>query len=260
MKTLTFIIIALATSGSVCAQSWTNTFSANYGFALPTGGMKPYVRNGHALNINVLFEAPSKRVATGLELSFTGYGHSKREMDYTFPDGTWAPMNLVITNSILSAMAMTRLYLVLDGPVRPYATFRAGYTHFGTRLNIVDPNDGDSCEPVESSLLSRDGTFAYGAGGGVRIDIAWLAKNVERGKYFIDFSSNMLQGGRVSYMNEDAPEPNMNHRSTTRAKEVEAQFINTQTQVVHAHHVGYLYNSFVQMMDFRLGVSVNLKP
>ncbi len=45
---------------------------------------------------------------------------------------------------------------------------------------------------------------------------------------------------------------------STRVQDVDAQFINTQTQVVHTHHVGYLYNSFVQMMDFRLGLTVNI--
>lgn len=260
MKTLASYILVLLAIGGAQAQSWTKTFGMNYGFTLPTGGMKSYIRNGHGLSMNMLFEAPSSRVAAGLELSYTGYGHSKSKMDYTFADGSVAPMNLVVNNSIFGVMGITRVYFVLDGPVRPYATFRAGYTFFATNLSIIDPDNGDSCEPLESAILSRDGTMAYSAGGGIRIDIAWLAKNVDRGKYFIDLSSNILQGGRVNYMNEDAPDPGTSHQRNTRAKEVEARFINTDTQVVHAHHVGYLYNSFVQMMDFRLGINVNLRP
>jgi len=208
--------------------------------------------------MNMLFEAPSHRVATGLELGFTGYGHSKSSQDYTFPDGTVAPMNVIVNNSVISIMAITRLYLVANGPVRPYATFRAGYTSFGTRLNIVDPDDTDSCTPVESALLSRDGTFAYSAGGGIRIDAAWIFRKTPKGMIFIELGSNITQGGRVNYMNEDAPEPGASHMASTRAKEVEGRFINTQTQVVHSHHVGYLYNSFVQMVDFRLGVTMRI--
>ncbi len=257
MKALTTFALALVIIGCANAQKWSNTFGMDYGFTLPTGGMKPYIKYGNGFNLSFLSEAPSKRIATGLEFNYINYGHSKTEQEYTFDDGTVAPMNVIVNNSVFNLMAMTRLYLVVDGPVRPYATFRAGYTWFGTRLNIVDPDDTDSCEPVESNRLSHDGTFAYSAGGGVRIDAAWIFKKIEKGYVYIDISSNILQGGRVNYMNEDAPDPK-SHSMSTRAKEVQAQFINKQTQVVHSHHVGYMYNSFVQMMDFRLGVSAKI--
>jgi opacity protein-like surface antigen len=259
MKTLALISVALLVFGSAAAQSWKSTFGMNYAFSLPTGGMKPYIKNGNGLTMNLLFEAPSHRIATGLEFAYTGYGHSKSEQEYVFEDGTVAPMNVFVNNSFTSIMAMTRLYLLVDGPVRPYVTFRAGYTHFATRLSIVDPDDFDHCEPVEKAILSRDGTLAYSAGGGLRIDAGLLFKKAEKGRFYFDISSNILQGGRVNYMNEDAPDPGTPHKSSpTRAKEVEARFIDTRTQVVHTHHVGYLYNSFVQMMDFRLGFSMRV--
>jgi opacity protein-like surface antigen len=259
MKTLTTLIVALLAVAGANAQSWNNTFGVNYGFTLPRGGMKPYIRNGNGVMMNFLAEAPSRRIAAGLEFNYTGYGHSKRNEDYTFPDGTSAPMNIVVNNSFMSLMATTRLYFVLDGPVRPYATVKAGYTWFITNLTINDPDDTDSCTPVESDMLQKDGTFAYSAGGGVRFDLAWIfKKKLSKGYYFLDISSNVLQGGRVNYMNEDAPDPQSSHNMSTRAKDVEAQFVNTQTQVVHSHHVGYLYNSFVSMMDFRLGFSMRI--
>lgn len=256
MKTLTTFILAATAIIGANAQSWKPTVGVNYGFALPTGGMKPYIRNGNGVNINFMAEAPSKRIAAGLEFGLTGYGHSKASMEYTFDDGSTAPMNLIVNNNYISLMAATRLYFVLDGPVRPYATFKAGYTWFITDLKIVDPNDADSCTPVESNMLSSDGTFAYSAGGGLNIDMAWMFKKMRRGTYYIDISSNILQGGRVDFMNEDPPAAGGSHNSTTRAKAIDAPFIDTQTQVVHNHHVGYMYNTFVQIMDFRLGMNM----
>lgn len=257
MRSLTIISLVLAAIGTAHAQTWNRTFGADYGFTLPTGGMKQNIRYGNGVSMNLLFTDPSNRIAVGPEFMYTNYGHSKSSLDYEFPDGTTAPMNLMVNNDIFSLMATGRLYLLVDGPVRPYATVKGGYSFFRTRLTIVDPDETDSCEPVESNILSRDNTMIYSAGGGIRMDAAWIFKKAKRGVVFIDLSSTMTRGGRVNYMNEDAPDPHLSHNTATRTKEVEAKFINTQTQVVHEHHVGYMYNSFVQMMDFRLGISVN---
>ncbi|MEI9920344.1 MAG: hypothetical protein WDO14_16345 [Bacteroidota bacterium] len=259
MKSLTAALMVLIAISGANAQSWTPNFSTSYVFTTPTRGMKQYIKYGNGLSMSLLAEAPSHRIAAGLEFNWSGYGHSKTEQDYTFPDGSVAPMNVVVNNSITTLMATTRLYLILKGPVRPYASVKAGYSFFRTKLLILDPDDDDSCKPVESNLLSKDGTLVYSAGGGVRIDGSWIFKKWEKNKYFIDFSSQMTQGGRVNYMNEDAPASATSHMGmSTRVKEVDGQFINTQTQVIHSHHVGYLYNSFVQMMDFRLGMTVNI--
>ena len=259
MKTLAILFFATIAIGTATAQPWSRNFGMNYGFTMPTAGMKQNIRYGNGLSLNMLFEDPSHRLAAGVEFNWTGYGHSKSTQDYTFPDGTVAPMNVVVNNSFTSIMANARLYLLVDGPIRPYATVKAGYMFFNTKLTIIDPDDTDSCEPVEKDILSKDGTMVYSAGGGVRIDAAWLFKKAPKGTYYIDLGTTMTQGGRVNYMNEDAPDPGYtSHNSmSTRVKEVEGRFVNTQTQVVHAHHVGYLYNSFVQMVDFRLGLIIN---
>jgi hypothetical protein len=168
-------------------------------------------------------------------------------------------MKVNVTNSITSLMATTRVYIVANGPVRPYATIKGGYTFLRTRLAIIDPDDTDSCEPVESDLLNRDGSFSYAAGGGIRMDAAWFFKKLQRGHIYFDLSTTMLQGGRIQYMTNNAPKPgtNANHSSSNRVKEVEALFIDTTTKVVHPHHVGYLNTAFLQMMDFRLSVTAN---
>jgi hypothetical protein len=39
---------------------------------------------------------------------------------------------------------------------------------------------------------------------------------------------------------------------------VTAEFINTQTMIVHEHHVGHLYQSPVQMTELRVGFSMSI--
>jgi hypothetical protein len=260
MRNLTALCFALIVVGAAHAQTraWVPTFGLNFNYMSPTGSMRENIRNGFGGTASIIVEAPSRRVAAGLEFNITGYGHTGSTIDYSFPDGTTAQMQMNVNNNFSSVMGVTRLYLVLDGPVRPYATVKAGYTFFNTRLSIYDPDDGDSCAPLESDLLSKDGTFAYSAGGGVRMDVAWLFRKVQKGTFYIDLSSSILQGGRVEYMNENPPQKYTSSMHVGRAKEVTANFINTQTQVVHPHHVGYLYDSFLQMVDFRLGMSIRM--
>jgi len=264
MKILTALCLALLVVSAANAQTktWLPTFGVNFNYMSPTGVMQKNIRNGFGATAAMLLEAPSRRVAAGLEFNITGYGHTRTTTDYVFSDGTTAQMEMTVNNNFASVMGVTRLYFVLDGPIRPYATVKAGYTFFNTTLSIFDPDDGDSCEPLERDILSKDGTFAYSAGGGVRIDVAWLFRSVQKGNFYIDLSSSVLQGGRVEYMNERPPLQSSSGGNgsmhPTRAKEVMADFINTQTQVVHPHHVGYLYNSFLQMVDFRLGMSMRM--
>ncbi len=270
MKTLTAIALALLVCTCSFAQDWERqTFgrfqwipqiSAGYNLGIPNGGMRSNIAAVHGVGVSLLFEQPSHRLAAGIDLNIGGYTPSRTLQEYTFSDGTMALMKVNVSNRITSLMANARLYIVANGPVRPYATVRGGYSFIRTRLNILDPDDQDSCEPVETDLLNRDGTFSYSAGGGVRIDAAWLFKNMDRGKLYVDLSSTMLQGGRVQYMTNNPPAQttNANHSSSMRTRDVEALFIDTTTQIVHPHHVGYLNTSFLQLMDFRLSLAATI--
>lgn len=225
----------------------------NYAFTNPTGGMKQHIRFGNGAVMNAYWTAPSQRVSFGFEMNWSQYGSDLSEQEYEFPDGTVAPMNIRVNNGFTNYMGTVRLYLLSKGLVRPYAELKGGYSSFATKLLVLDPDDTDSCEPVDSEVLKREGTMVYSAGGGVRIDLATMSKRAIPGRAFLDLSVNATQGGRVDYMNTDAPQPGPQHNSS-RANDVEAEFINTQTQVTHRHHVGYVYSSFVQATDMRIGL------
>jgi hypothetical protein len=131
---------------------------------------------------------------------------------------------------------------------------KLGYTQFNTELNIYDPDEDDHCEPVEHEVLYKDGTFTGVFGAGAKFDLAKIFNAMEAGKLYVDCSINYTEGGQVRYMNSDATQ---HHATTTDGGHVMADFINTQTQVVHKHHVGNLYESRVKMTELRFGFTFN---
>jgi len=258
MKTkILFSVFSLALVVTAHAQRSEFQVGLNYAYTAPTGGMKQYIRNGNGLVLSAYWTAPSQRVSAGFEINWSNYGSDLSTQDYDFGDGTIAPMNIQVNNAFTNYMGTVRLYLLSTGYFRPYAELKAGYARYSTKLLVLDPDDLDSCEPVDKVLLKEAGTMAYSAGGGIRIDVASMSRHGRPGRAFIDLSLNATQGGRVDYMNTDAPSA-VSHHTTTRTNDVEAEFINTQTQVVHKHHVGYVYSSFVQSTDFRLGMSFTM--
>jgi hypothetical protein len=261
MKTkILSLVFALGFALTGFAQIQPFQMGFGYVYTAPSGGMKQYIKNGNGFIWNAYWTVPSQRVSIGFEANRSLYSYSTSTQDYTFPDGMVAAMNIDVSNSFVNRTGNLRVFLLTKGLVRPYTEVKVGYSQYKTTLTIFDPNDGDGCEPVDKEILKKDGAAMYSIGGGVRVDLAAFSKYRTAGKWFLDFSVNAMQGGRVNYMNTNAPQSAQQRHTTTRAGEVEAEFINTQTQVVHKHHVGYVYNSFIQATDFRLSLTFALGP
>lgn len=257
MKKSSLFILAFFAINTTFSQSWTPEIDMGYVYSSPTRGMRQTIRNAHGGQFNFGLTAPNQRLTYGLELNYGIYGSESTTQLYTFSDGTMADMDIRVTNAFTNLSGTTRLNLTTHGALRPYVMVKAGYAWYDTKLNIYDPNDWDSCEPVEANLLQKDGAFVYSIGGGLQVDLGRIFQRLPENNFFMNLQSSLVQGGRVEYMNADAPDHSA-HRSGTRTSDVEAPFINTQTQVIHRHHVGYLYSSFISQLDFRLGVT--LKP
>lgn len=140
--------------------------------------------------------------------------------------------------------------------LRPYLVGKLGYTGFYTDLTINDPDDWDHCVPVDEEVLYEDGTILTAMGAGIKIDLASVFNKLQTGKFFIESNINFVHGGDVRYMNADA-DP-QHHKPALDVGHVTADFRNTQTQIVHKHHVGHLYESTVQMTEIRVGFSMNI--
>jgi len=257
MKTLIFPLLAVLLSVStINAQRWSPEWGLNYVHTEPLGSMKANMRQGNGVNFDFAMVTPSKRFSVGIEVQFTQYGFDKSIRQFDMDDGTTADMNVSVSNTFANFLLAGRYYIINQGKFQPYLSAKGGYSNYRTDLSIYDPNDDDNCEPVESDLLQRDGTLIGSFGAGIRLDFSTMIKKIKPSKLFVDFSSSVTQGGSVRYMNTDAP---VNHPPNhTTADAVNAEFINTQTQVVHAHHVGSLYSSPVQLFDFKVGVSYRL--
>ncbi|HYG04022.1 MAG TPA: hypothetical protein VD927_16365 [Chryseosolibacter sp.] len=255
MKKLLFLSIMLQVS-FLQAQDWSFELGTNYVYANPTSGMGHVIDRGHGVGINAGMLTPDQRFAVGIDFSYAQYGRDKSRQVYTFDDGSTANMDVIVSNNFGSVMAYGKMNLVTAGTFRPYVFTKVGYTFFSTNLNIYDPDDFDHCEPVESDVLYNDRTFTGAIGAGLRFDIAAIFQKLEKGKFYVDASIHSTHGGQVRYMNSDATAHTNggNHDSD----QVLASFLNTQTQIVHRHHVGNLYKSRMQMTELRFGVSMQL--
>lgn len=224
-----------------------------YIFSAPQNTMRQNMRQAHGGNLDFYFTPGQKRYSLGFEVSMNGYGHNKSEEIYTFEDGSTAPMDIVVTNNFFNFMLAGR-YFLSQGKIQPFVTGKMGYSVYATRLNIYDPDDFDHCEPVETDVLKRDGTAIFSAGAGLRWQM--LPKRAPN-RFFINLTANYSSGGKVNYMNVDAP--TSAHNQPTYTSDVYVKFLNTQTQVVHEHHVGNVYSSLIELLDFRLGVSMRMR-
>lgn len=255
-KLITSITIVFVIGSTATAQRWSPEWGLNYVYTEPLGSMKHNIRQGNGVNISFNMLTPSSRFSIGAEIQYTQYGFDKSMQQYDMDDGTTADMRVTVTNAFTNFLLAGRYYLIKDGKFQPYLSAKGGYSNYRTDLGIYDPDDSDNCEPVESDMLQRDGTLIGSFGAGFRLDFATMIKKMKPGQLFVDFSSNVTQGGSVRYMNTDAPSHHPTNHNATDA--VTAEFINTQTQVVHSHHVGTLYSSPVQLLDFHLGVHYRL--
>ena len=246
-------LLLLFVSVAANAQRWNRELGLNYVYANPIGGMGVIIDRAHGGTMNYGFVTPDNRFAMGLDLSIAIYGRDKSRQEYTFDDGTVAPMDVIVSNTFGTFMAYGRFYAKTTGVVRPFFSARAGMTWFDTNLNIYDVNDADHCEPIEHDVLYKDRAFVASAGFGARLDLSSIFKSMDTGKFFFESSFNLTHGGQVRYMNTDGPAPSNN---TPNSDHVMTKFINTQTQVVHEHHVGYLYRSRMQMTELRFGAAM----
>jgi hypothetical protein len=253
MKKMLFILLALSGYG-VQAQRWGKELALGYVNANPTGSMGEIIDRGHGIFLNYAFVTPNQRYSFGIDLAYAQYGRDKSQQEYTMDDGTVAPMDIIVTNSFADFMVYSRLYLATKGAVRPFLVGKLGYTKFSTALDIYDPDDKDQCEPVENDVLYKDGTIKGVIGAGAKFDIGKIFNILKPNMFYVDCSINYGEGGSVRYMNADAPP---HQPAPNDAVHVTADFINTQTQIVHKHHVGYLYENPVRMTELRFAIHFN---
>jgi hypothetical protein len=240
------VLISLASVAQLNNTEW----GMGYIFSIPEGSMQQNMKQAHGGYMDFYFTPVEKRYSIGMELSINTYGRDKSKQTYTLDDGSTAPMDIIVSNNFYNILVAGR-YFLSTGKVQPFVTGKMGYGLYATSLNVYDPDDFDHCEPVDSDVLKRDGTMVFAAGGGIRWE---MFPKKAPGRFFMNLSTNYTSGGKVNYMNADAP----THSHSGHTSDVYMKFLNTQTQVVHEHHVGNVYTSLVELMDFRLAVTMKM--
>jgi opacity protein-like surface antigen len=249
-KILPFLILLFAMQSGFA--QWSREWSVGYTHANPGGKMKLNIDQANGVAMDFYLIAPNEKFSFGADWNYSVYGFDQSLQEYMFPDGTTANMNIDVTNSFMNLMASGRYNLITGKKLTPYVGVKSGYSFFRTNLTILDPDDTDSCEPVDKDLLQKDGTGIYSVGGGITYDLSSVFKRLKNRSMFLNLSAFYTQGGAVNYMNTDGPTTHHAGTPPNRTSDVEAEFINVQTQIIHKHHVGYVYSSVAQMMDYRL--------
>jgi hypothetical protein len=248
MKTFRILLILVLAGQALWAQNF--EFGAQFNASQPVGTMSRNMNNafGMSLEADYRFNRP---FSLGIEMAFGNYGRQTTRQQYTFDDGSVTETNVNVNNNITSMLVTGKHFLRNDKKINPYLSGKAGWTWFTTQLTIEDPEDETDCHPLESDILSKDNSYMFSGGAGARIDFKTFFKNSPEGRFFFDISVHVTHGGIVRYMNVKR-----DHNQSPPDQDVMARFINTQSQVVHEHHVGYLYSSVINMIDYKLGVII----
>ncbi len=245
MKNLCVFTLVIFSSINALSQGW--ELGSDFNFAQPVGGMTRTMNNAFGLTLDFArkFKGP---VSLGVEVGVATYGLQTSRQSYQFDDGSITETDVNVSNDLFNFHVTGKYYLRNGKNINPYLSAKLGMALFTTMLTIEDPEDEYACHPLESDVLSSDNTYSAGLGAGVRMDFQTIFKNIEREKFFLDLNVHSTQGGTVRYMNADR------QPSQTADEEVTARFLNTQTQVIHEHHVGNLYTSVLSLVEYRLGV------
>jgi hypothetical protein len=240
---------------SAFGQAW----QLGYNYTRPIEPMATNVGLIHNFNTSVFLPIPKTALQIGLEGSFGRYAKQVSRQEYTFPnDPTMTTdVNVYVFNRVNSIFLTSQFEFVKEGMIKPYLNLSAGRMWFKTELSIDDIDDRDNCEPyISTETLLLDGSTVGKLGLGFRFDLSYfLKKHIPIDSWYLDFGAFYTAGMRnVRYMSVYAPPPHQHHNPQTASTQlVEMDFINTQTQVVHKHHVGYVYESPIKLLDFRVG-------
>jgi hypothetical protein len=261
MKKVLFLFQILMAAGTAAFAQY--DLAAQFTYFRPQHQMGTYINNAQGIQAQALYRIPNSRFAAGAGIGINGYGSQNTRQTYRFSDGATTETDVSVNNTFLTFNAIGRLDLLPSAAVIPYLTGQAGYNAYRTTLYIENPDDPDGCRPLENKALLSDGAFSVSGGGGIRWDLGSVFKGMGKERFLVDLSALYTQGGRVQYMNVNIPATPVTYQhhpapASSDVSSYSARFINPANQVVHEHHVGDVYQSYIQMMEFKLGLVYRL--
>lgn len=134
------------------------------------------------------------RVRIRGDLGFVVYGHERHRSCFAVPVGCRIEMDLSTTNSIFFGGLGPELVLAA-GPVQPYLNASFGFSYFATTSSLSGADEWG--EDWANTTNFDDGSFAWRAGGGLRVALTHGRKPVS-----LDLAVERHDNGVVEYLTE----------------------------------------------------------
>jgi len=227
----------------------------NYMYSSPKGILGQNIQPVHSVVISGTGRLNANpQFFLGGEISFGTYANQKQPQTYISPeDGLATTTDVDFSSNIYNYHVVAGYNLTHCTAVVPYVNMKIGASSFNTNIVIQDPEDHDSCSPLDEENVFRDAAFSAGAGAGLKIDASAIFKRADKGSWWFDFSADYLWGTsldyiNVKYLNPAEPGPN----DFVRA--VSAKFVHLHSQHIHEHQIAQVYTSNISLLNFKVGV------
>lgn len=226
----------------------------------PSGMMSKFIpRAAHGISTDLAYRIPRTNLSVGLQFAASEYGSEQREEKYRFENGYEGNVNVEVYNLFSNNSLYLKYDLKNDVFAQPYFLFGGGISSFSTDLTIIDPREeftSDCPKPLETTTLLRDRTSYLMMGGGIRFDLSYPFKSLQRKKFLFDLRLTYLNGGDVRFMSLNHPNPS---NMPNRTENVFFDFASAaQPDVIHEYHAGSSYRSRMQLVTVNAGISIVL--
>jgi opacity protein-like surface antigen len=162
--------------------------------AATVGEFNDYVGNGWGLGAHFVLRLDREGIfGIRSDIGFVNYGNETRRVCFSETVGCRIEVDLTTSNNIFAASIGPQL-AVPFGPVQPYVNASIGFSYFATTSSVEGINSSDD---IASTTNFDDATFAWQAGSGVRIPVAFGKTPI-----YIDLGGRYNGNGRVEYLTE----------------------------------------------------------
>lgn len=241
----------------------------NYAYNSPLKPMNYTFNNVHGMSMAFLYSPKKSNYYIGLAFQSGFYGKIKRPIEFAIDSTTTVSTQLSVNNSCHNFFIYHKYNFrdfVKSERIEPFVDFKTGWSFFRTDIYIEDPNEpAGECEPLYNDIVHKDNTWLLYAGAGFEYKLNGIFNSKNQNEFpmtYLSLGVGYTYGGNVSYMNVEKNESTHNQHSPgindLEKTAYYTQWLNTQTQIVHQHHTGYLYTSPIRMLEVRFGIALKI--
>jgi hypothetical protein len=239
-------------------QTATAQFGINAYYQNTIVNMSPSRSIGNGFGMDLFYGSREKPLSLGLSFSRSNYGEKHTSVSIPTYYGEMS-RNLRVNNDFTNISIYSRYKLSkINDFILPFVEGKIGWGFLSTRLHFDESADMGGCEPVQQNTVHQDGNWIGYAGAGMDLKLTGIFRKEKEERNvntYLTLSAGYSAGGKISYFNAEHADAS-SHQHSSDTESFNAEFINTQTQEVHEHSIGYLYNSNLSMAEFKLGFSL----